>query len=126
MEKITAILKQRHLKPADLARMTSFSPSRLSKWFNGAGVPSVYQAFTIARELGVPLEWLADDNAPARPPKGLDEDDRTILRMARTLGAEEAIRRLMAPKEIPKFEGTDGNKNGNGQNNHGKKRKAGG
>lgn len=104
MQKIRAVLDERHLKPADLARMTGFAPARFTKWFRGEGVPSVYQALEIARALNVPLMWLADDERKCPPPAGLEDDERTILRMARSLGYDEAIQRLMIARELPKFE----------------------
>lgn len=104
IEKIQSILAERQIKAADLSRQTGLSESRISKWFGGTGTPNVYDAFRIARALEVPLEWLADLDAQDQPPPlRLTEDEKTVLRLTRELGADEAIRRLLSVKEKPRF-----------------------
>lgn len=98
-EKILQALDRKRMSKADLARDTKLGAPRFSKWFGGTGKPNLYQALKIARVLGVPLEFLADEEAteleePKESPYETEEY-RLVRRMVETLGPERAYRRLM-------------------------------
>ena len=77
---------------ADLARV---SKSALNRWINGESVPSVEEAWRLAKVLEVPLEWLAADDDQETPPASpVSEEEGKILWMVRTIGTDEAARRL--------------------------------
>lgn len=63
----------------------------------GPATPRLDVALRLARLLGVPLEYLADDAQDEPRAVGLSRDEEVVLDMARTLGDYgEAKRRLMA------------------------------
>jgi transcriptional regulator with XRE-family HTH domain len=91
LEKIDDALRRRLLKRADLARLTGFSPSRISKWFNGQGKPDLYQAAKMARVLDVPLEYLTDDTMNEIPMLPSSELERALWHLVRRAGVEVAF-----------------------------------
>lgn len=86
------------------ARLLEFVPdvskSTISFWINGRSRPDLESARKLARALGVPLDWLADDEADFPvPQEAAPEEDRFILQICRKLGHDEAVRRLtLAPE----------------------------
>lgn len=75
------------------------SRATVSNWFSGKHVPDVVLGLTIARIVGYPLDWMADglQDTPPEPAESgvhLSDDERTILRIARAITPDEAIRRL--------------------------------
>lgn len=99
LDKIVSLAKQKGISQAALERRAGLPQHRISKWVQGQGQPSAAAALAIARLLDVSLDYLVDDDQD-RPSTGLSRDDLTILRMARQLDPEEAIRRLMAPEKV--------------------------
>ncbi len=87
------------MKPAELARVTGIPAQRFTEWKEAKPekprLPTLPQAFKIARALDVPLDYLADDQQDDPPPAALSEEDDRILEIARSLGYEEAKRRLV-------------------------------
>lgn len=99
MEKITILLERRGMRQADLSRATGIRESRLTQLGQSDGKLRVPEALKIARALGVPLDFLADDEM-TEPPESLSADDQTLLRITRGLGYDEALKRLLrAPGE---------------------------
>lgn len=96
MEKVSRLLDERGMIPADLTRLTGIPSGRLSKLAQGQGQLRIPEALRIARALQVSLDFLADD-AATNPEPQLSEDDRVILIIARDLGPTEARRRLLRP-----------------------------
>ena len=91
MDRVDEVLKERQLKWADLARMTGFTPLRISRWVKGQGVPDVIQAIKIATALRVPLLWLAGHDVSRDTFEALNNDERGILLMARELGYDQTV-----------------------------------
>lgn len=84
---------------ADLARV---SKSSLNRWINGESMPNVEEALRLARVLEVPLEWLAADDDQETPPASpLSPEEEKILWIVRTMGTEEAAKRLALVKSEP-------------------------
>ncbi len=75
------------------------SKSTVSNWFVGKHVPPLDVAFRLSRIFGVPLDVLADENAPldgsARPVVAATEIERTILTNTRMLGEKVALKRIL-------------------------------
>jgi transcriptional regulator with XRE-family HTH domain len=57
--------------------------------------PKYGELLAMARLYGVPMEWLADDAQNWPPPTGAGEVEKAIYLAVRTMGPEEAYRRLM-------------------------------
>jgi transcriptional regulator with XRE-family HTH domain len=100
MAKIEKLLRAKGWKQNAFEKAAVLAENRLSKWKDGQGEPTLRQASRMARLLGVPLEYLADDeleDPPAGP--GLTDDERAILDLYRALGLDraEGLRRLATP-----------------------------
>ena len=94
MEKIALWLKRRGLSQADLSRATGIRESRLTQLGHANGKLRLPEALRIARVLGVSLDYLADPEL-TEPPERFSADELSVLRMVRTVGMDEALRRLM-------------------------------
>lgn len=95
------LMEERRLSQADVARAAGLQQTAVSRILNGKQRLYLDQAKRIADFLGVPVSYLADDDADApKSDPGLSEADRTILAMARVLGHEAAMLRLMSPPVI--------------------------
>lgn len=120
------LLKLRESKGLSQARLAALTPVRKAKggylhetqyrrYEEGKGVVPPPVLLTFARYFGVSVEWLADESQGWPPPEAKDPDDdkeerepgetlsdadRIILKSARMLGHDEAMRRLLqAPVE---------------------------
>lgn len=81
IEKITLALADRGLTQRGLEQRAGLSENRISKWKDGTGEPTARQALLMARLLGLPLEYLVDDDqeeVPAASP-GMTADERAVL-----------------------------------------------
>lgn len=80
---------------SEMSRRTGIAQSALSEASSGKRRLYVDQAFLIARVLGVPLDFLADD-AQDEPPAELSADEWAVLDLYRAIGLnrQEALRRL--------------------------------
>lgn len=87
-EKLRDLLDSRRMAQADLGAAVGLQQSRISKWVNGKGEPSLSQGLLLARALKVPIEYLADDKAD-KPSPELSEAERLILETVRALGLEK-------------------------------------
>lgn len=98
MEKVDKLLKQRGANQADLARMLGVSPSRITNWIQGTGVPNAYQTLAIARMLGVSMEYLADQEweGPPSDASWLPDVERFVDRM----GVDELYMRLYNARDL--------------------------
>jgi transcriptional regulator with XRE-family HTH domain len=96
--KLSQLMEARRVSQADVARAAGMAQTAISRVLGGKQRLYLDQAAQIADYLGVSVDYLADDSLD-EPPRGpeLSEDERVILRMARVLGAEKAIRRLVDP-----------------------------
>jgi transcriptional regulator with XRE-family HTH domain len=103
LEKIDRLLDERDIKQGELESLAGLPKGRVSRWLGGTGKPTAEQAFRIARAFKVRVEYLLDDMIEDAAPDYSDVETR-IIEMARVLGHETAIRRLMAATDI-KVEG---------------------
>jgi transcriptional regulator with XRE-family HTH domain len=103
-KKLNLELKAADMKAADLARRLEIDPTLVYRWRNKAKArPTPEQYLKIARIFKKPVEYFIDDSdeAPIYP-ENLSPDEQMILKMARTVGLEAAMRRLMgAPESRP-------------------------
>jgi transcriptional regulator with XRE-family HTH domain len=103
LEKIDRLLDERGVNQGELESLAGLPKGRVSRWLGGTGKPTAEQAFRIAKALKVRVEYLLDDEIEDAAPDYSDVEAR-ILEMARILGHETAIRRLMAATDV-KVEG---------------------
>ena len=86
VEKILTLLEQRGWTQGYFESMAGLSANRISKWKNDQGEPTLRQGLRMARLLGVPIEYLADDQADAiEQPPALTADEDAILKLVRAL-----------------------------------------
>jgi transcriptional regulator with XRE-family HTH domain len=108
IDRVDRILAERGIDQDDFERLAKLPTNRFSKWKRGTGADSVSAryALSMARVLGVSVEWLIDDEAPdeAVESDGLTADERDILNVIRRagLGKVEALARLaLSPPARP-------------------------
>lgn len=100
--KLRAALKSRRESGYALAATINVAQSRISRWLNGKGQPSMTAGYLIERHLDLPPGWLTSPgNEPE--PEYRTEDDRLLLALCRDLGLtpREAMRRLAASMAAP-------------------------
>lgn len=77
------------------------SPSTMSSYWAGRTKPSLDAALAFARALGLPLEYLADDDQDEPPGgPGLSEQEMVVLALSREMGMTTALRRLAKLPEL--------------------------
>lgn len=96
-DKVEGVLAERNIRQRRIAEVMEVPEQRVSEWKSGKKWrPNLDQALKLARCLDVSLEWLIDDREELPPPAPLlSPEEAKILDMVRTLGPEEARRRLM-------------------------------
>lgn len=96
-DKVEAMLTTRNIRQRRIAEAMEVPEQRVSEWKSGKPWrPDLDQALKLARCLDVSLEWLVDDREELPPPAPLlSTEEAKILDMIRTIGPEEAKRRLM-------------------------------
>jgi transcriptional regulator with XRE-family HTH domain len=94
MEPFKALVNQRldaiGWSQRELARRTGLSTSTLNRYLTKDGTPGLQDAAKIAREVGISLDALA--GLPSEIPT---QEEREILRVVRTVGPQESLRRLV-------------------------------
>ncbi len=100
-EKLQKLCALKGLDQSDLAELVGVSKSSMSRILSGLQEPKLRLAHELARALGVPLDYLVDDDQEELPQSrwmSLSEEEAGLLRIVRRLGVETAIDRLL---EIP-------------------------
>jgi transcriptional regulator with XRE-family HTH domain len=92
-QKLTTLLDAAPVSRTQIAREAGIGASDLSKMASGERRPYLDQAFSLARTLGFPLDFLADDSMFEPPPVPTIED-MELRRAVDRLGHDEAMRRL--------------------------------
>lgn len=93
-EKVRLLLKLQRRSQLDLAEDIGTTQPQMSRWLQNNKPPSAEYLLRMARSLKVSADYLIDP-AQSEPPKdGLTDDEKIILRIARGMPADEAIRRL--------------------------------
>lgn len=104
-DKLSRIWEERRLNDEDVAERLGVSDSTVYRWRTARKPPKMdlRVALGLARELGLPLEFLADDDQDEPPPPDLNEDERVILTIVRDLNLDraEVIRRLARDPAVP-------------------------
>jgi transcriptional regulator with XRE-family HTH domain len=126
-EKLYKQMLQKGLNQQKLAKTSRVSDSEVSRILGGKSQPGLDNAFRLARAVGVSLDFLADDSLESDPMQspatarstaehevlavarefGLPGAQR-LLEIARVLGYETAIRRLVGADTKPVTESVDG------------------
>jgi transcriptional regulator with XRE-family HTH domain len=97
-ERMRKLCATRGLDQTSLAERVGVSKSSMSRILSGAREPKLTMAYELAKALGVTLDYLVDDSLDADPSCQLvvlTEDEWTILKIVRRLGASVAIDRLI-------------------------------
>lgn len=91
-EKLTALIGNQ----SELSRKTGIPQSAISQMASGRRRPYLDQAFALARAMGVPLEYLADDAMDTPPVVEISEDERFLVGLIRDMGIDRAtaVKRL--------------------------------
>src|SRR3954471_14726832 len=92
-EKLSQRILQLGLNGQKLARKSDVSDSEISRIMNGKSLPGLENAISLARAVGVSLDYLADDSLdadPKQPKESADERESTIQRLAREIGYKQA------------------------------------
>jgi transcriptional regulator with XRE-family HTH domain len=103
-EKLKRLCAIRGLDQSALAERLGIPKSSMSRIFSGVQEPKLLLAFRLARELGVTLDYLADDALDADPAGHwavVTEDELTILKLVRRLGHDQSIDRLLGVDRPP-------------------------
>jgi transcriptional regulator with XRE-family HTH domain len=104
-EKMVLLIGRTGLSQAQLAKASGVTQSAISDMTRGIRRPYLDQGLALARALGVPLDFLADDEL-AEPPPPPSEREEAILGIVRarervegkaTLSIEEIAWRLSGP-----------------------------
>jgi transcriptional regulator with XRE-family HTH domain len=125
-EKLYKQMLLKGLNQQKLAKSSSVSDSEVSRILAGRSQPGLENAFRLSRAVGVSLDYLADDTLETDPiqpvgPASANERDildvakelgfapaYRLLDIARVLGPELAIRRLLGAESKPVIEVGDG------------------
>src|SRR5436309_14206232 len=98
-EKVRGLLKSRRLSQSDLVEAQGTSQPQVSRWLEADTPPRADYLLKMARTLGVPADYLIDDDQDEPPqPPALSDDERFVLQLYRDLGLtrDEAARGLAA------------------------------
>jgi transcriptional regulator with XRE-family HTH domain len=89
---------------SELANKVGLSKSTISRILSGTQEPKLGLANEIAKALGVTLDLLVEDSEEISETDRMvtvSEEEVTILKMARVIGVDEAMKRLMnAPTSL--------------------------
>jgi transcriptional regulator with XRE-family HTH domain len=103
-EKLHKQMLLKGLNGQKLAKLSQVSDSEISRILAGRSLPGLENAFRLAKAVGVSLDYLADDSLESDPAKSSDvasDLERGLLRTARDIGPREAAQLL----EIARFVG---------------------
>jgi len=94
-EKLGQRILQMGLNQQKLARKSDVSDSEISRILTGKSLPGLENAISLARAVGVSLDYLADDKLDSDPNQDksaapVDEREAEILRLSREIGFMDA------------------------------------
>lgn len=98
--KLNRLMTTRGLTQTELrdAIGRTVSHGTMSNWCSGRSLPRLDEALKLAQVLGVTVDFLADDTMekPATPPLvDVDERDVELLKIAKMIGHERALGRML-------------------------------
>ena len=97
-EKLQKLCVLRGLDQSALAERVGLSKSSMSRILSGTQEPKLRLAYDLARALGVTLDYLVDDTLEVDAEGQwvvVSEDEMTVLKLVRRLGADTALDRLL-------------------------------
>lgn len=96
-EKLTRWLDRMGLSARELSRRLGVSPPTIGRWASGEREPRRPELVKLAREMGVTLDYLADDGQDNPPAPEVTPDERLLLDTLRRAGIApaEALARLL-------------------------------
>jgi len=97
-DKLQKLCALRGLDQSALAGKVGLSKSSISRILSGAQEPKLRVAYDLAKALGVTLDYLVDETPELGPNDQLGmltEDELTILKIVRRLGADASFNRLV-------------------------------
>lgn len=106
-DRLQRLCALRGLDQSALADRVRLSKSSISRILSGAQEPKLLLAYDLAKALGVTLDYLVSDS-PGEETAGqlvmVSEDELTILKIARRLGADVSIDRLLNVPQAAKVD----------------------
>jgi transcriptional regulator with XRE-family HTH domain len=100
-EKVAKLVDRAGITQKDLATSLGLSESRVSEWLHRGTAPKLTVAARLAKILGVPVDYLADDDQDEPPSATRTDQERRILEIAAMLGYEVALARLINAPGAP-------------------------
>jgi transcriptional regulator with XRE-family HTH domain len=89
IDKIVEFARRQGMTQGGLERAAGLSANRISKWKDGKGRPTLAQAARIAKQLELPIAFLADDAQDEPLPSAeLERDEQAAMALYRELRAE--------------------------------------
>ena len=85
---------------SELSRHTGIAQTEISKIIRGDRRLYLDVAFKLAKAIGVPLDYLADEEMIEIPRLELNAGEREVLNIVRDIGIQEARKRLLKAPEI--------------------------
>ncbi len=89
-EKLDRLFASEKDNQSQLARRMGWTDTQVSRWRSGAAAPDPVQLLRLARQFGVGVEYLIDDQLDADPRPEISEDEKDILKMCRNLRLDYA------------------------------------
>ena len=83
-EKLQKLMKDKHIKPAELSRSTGIAPSSLSDWKSGRSKPKLDKLQLLADYFGVPVSYFTDEE-----PSVNADNKKTPKELRKLLESEE-------------------------------------
>jgi len=102
-EKLGQKILQLGLNGQKLARKSDVSDSEISRIMNRKSLPGLENAISLARAVGVSLDYLADDALdadPNQPKESANELETMLLQLAREIGYWDALHILKSTRII--------------------------
>jgi transcriptional regulator with XRE-family HTH domain len=95
-KKIERLCDERGWNRAELARRIGVSKTTAGNWFDDTRHPFDFTLIKLSRALGVPVDFLVDNEMDEPPSPALSPDEAEVLNLIRALGLPkfEALRRL--------------------------------
>lgn len=105
-DKLQRLCALRGLDQTTLAERVRLSKSSMSRIFSGLQEPKISLAHELARELGVTIDYLVDDDHDPEKIPGdhlvpVSTDELAVLKIIRRLGVDNALDRLIGIDQPP-------------------------
>ncbi|SIN97791.1 Transcriptional regulator, contains XRE-family HTH domain [Singulisphaera sp. GP187] len=104
IEKVMKLTREKGVNQSELSRQIQVHPSRFSEWKSGNSRPSLTQVVSMARVLGVSVDYLVKDEVENQTnDSGLSSDEEAVITLFRALklSLNEALRRLATSPAAP-------------------------